>query len=111
MIKLGDKFKLNDGGEAKVIGYNGCRKIKVIINEDKDLKIYGNKIYGPDACVFVPQKINNFFHKSSNILPIGVNKCDSGYYSAINLTRFKKLLENYFEQFLNDHYVENPDEI
>ena len=42
---------------------------------DKDILIKGNKIYGPDTCVFVPQNINLLFVKSNAIrgdLPIGV---------------------------------------
>lgn len=29
---------------------------------DKDLRILGNKIYGPDTCLFVTRQVNNFFH-------------------------------------------------
>lgn len=43
---------------------------------DKDILVPGNKIYGPEFCVFVPQKLNLFFktasHKKSG-LPIGVS--------------------------------------
>lgn len=27
---------------------------------DKDIKVTGNKVYRPDACLFVPQSVNNF---------------------------------------------------
>lgn len=42
---------------------------------DKDILIKGNKIYSPDTCIFVPQRINKLFVKSNKIrgkLPIGV---------------------------------------
>ena len=42
---------------------------------DKDILIKGNKIYSPDTCVFVPEKINLLFIKSDKIrgeYPIGV---------------------------------------
>ena len=45
------------------------------MNLDKDILIKGNKIYGPDTCVFVPQSINKLFIKSDanrGELPIGV---------------------------------------
>lgn len=32
---------------------------------DKDILIKGNKIYGPETCIFVPQKINNLFPQKS----------------------------------------------
>lgn len=47
---------------------------------DKDLLIYGNKVYGPETCVFVPQEINNFIVKgrSASSLPIGVSTYRDG---------------------------------
>ncbi len=42
---------------------------------DKDLKVPGNKVYGPETCVFIPQDINKFFkihpYKNEN-LPHGI---------------------------------------
>lgn len=42
---------------------------------DKDLLVYGNKVYGPETCVFVPQEINNFVaeSRSASSLPVGVS--------------------------------------
>jgi hypothetical protein len=42
---------------------------------DKDILKKGNKTYGPDACVFVPQRINKLFTKRDSCrgeLPIGI---------------------------------------
>ena len=43
---------------------------------DKDILIKGNKIYSPETCVFVPQRINSLFTKSDasrGKYPIGVS--------------------------------------
>ena len=43
---------------------------------DKDILIKGNKTYGPNTCVFVPQCMNSLFTKNDcrrGELPIGVN--------------------------------------
>jgi hypothetical protein len=43
---------------------------------DKDILIKGNKIYNPDACIFVPARINALFVKNNRNrgdLPIGVH--------------------------------------
>lgn len=45
------------------------------IHLDKDILVKGNKIYGPDTCIFVPQTINYLFlnmKKSRGKYPIGV---------------------------------------
>ena len=43
---------------------------------DKDILKKGNKIYGPETCIFVPHRINSLFIKSDKTrgdLPIGVS--------------------------------------
>ena len=43
---------------------------------DKDLRVQGNKIYGPDTCLFVSKTINGLLNKGKQSdLPIGVNRC------------------------------------
>lgn len=47
---------------------------------DKDLKVKGNKVYGEDFCIFVPQVLNSLTVNSTAIrgdLPVGVTVCDS----------------------------------
>ena len=43
---------------------------------DKDLLVRGNKVYGPDTCVFISRALNNFLgdcRKSRGDYPIGVS--------------------------------------
>ena len=52
---------------------------------DKDILIKGNKIYSPETCVFVPEKINLLFIKSDNSRgndPIGTHQLPSGNYEV-----------------------------
>jgi hypothetical protein len=47
------------------------------MNLDKDILIKGNKIYSPETCIFVPQRINLLFTKNNRMrgeLPIGVSR-------------------------------------
>ncbi len=66
---------------------------------DKDLLVEGNKVYGPDTCVFVPKKLNSLLVNcsiSKNGLPMGVS-LDRGLYraqiSSKTLGRFSTALE------------------
>ena len=50
---------------------------------DKDILCKGNKIYGRETCIFVPQRINKLFVKHGNARgddPIGVSDLPSGNY-------------------------------
>ena len=52
---------------------------------DKDILYKGNKLYSREACIFVPQRINNLFvkcDKSRGKNPIGVTPRSSGNYQA-----------------------------
>lgn len=51
---------------------------------DKDILYAGNKIYSPDTCLLVPQRINMLFSNRSNDkgLPNGIRRTDGGKYSA-----------------------------
>lgn len=76
---------------------------------DKDILKKGNKIYSPNYCVFVPQKINGLFTKRDSRrgeLPIGVSKHSSckGYVSTVsikgkNCSRCFHTIEEAFEDY------------
>lgn len=53
---------------------------------DKDLLVEGNKVYGPDTCVFIPSELNQFFKERANdrgdyLLGVTVKKSSLGYYA------------------------------
>ena len=53
---------------------------------DKDILVHGNKLYSPDTCLLVPQRINLLFVKEKGrrgSLPIGVYKEKNTYISSI----------------------------
>ena len=67
---------------------------------DKDILFKGNKIYSPDACIFVPERVNNLFIKRNNSrgdLPIGVcyHKQRNKYQANCNILNGKKYLGLY----------------
>ena len=56
-----------------------------IMNLDKDILVKGNKIYSPDTCIYVPQRINKLFvkcNKSRGKYPIGTYLYRNGKYVA-----------------------------
>lgn len=51
---------------------------------DKDFLIPGNKIYSPDACIFIPHRLNVVLtarERSRGLYPLGVHKEGQGYKS------------------------------
>lgn len=76
---------------------------------DKDIIVKGNKIYSPDTCVFVPQRINKLFvNNKSNRgkYPIGVTyDMSTGYFVSIvrennrNLKTYHKTPEDAFNSY------------
>lgn len=68
--------------------YYECNGEKMCL--DKDILTKGNKIYSPETCVFVPERINELFIKRQNHrgdLPIGVgfHKRDNQYYAQCRI--------------------------
>lgn len=51
---------------------------------DKDIVIHGNKVYGPDTCVFVPQALNNLIlsKRSDASIHPGVTSTKYGRYKV-----------------------------
>lgn len=70
------------------------------MNLDKDILCKGNKIYAPDKCIFVPERINELFIKCDAIrgaFPIGVtyNKRINKYTASCRIENKKKHLGYY----------------
>ena len=54
---------------------------------DKDLLVKGNRVYSETSSVFLPQRLNNLFLKSTSVrgeLPIGVSKHGNKYQAGCN---------------------------
>lgn len=66
---------------------------------DKDILDKGNKIYCPNKCVYVPQRINNLFTKcntSRGDLPIGVSTYGNKYRAYCQNANGKRVHLGYF---------------
>lgn len=68
----------------KWIGDRDLRNLEI----DKDLKVDGNRVYGPETCLLVTHEVNSFLVLSNNIrgdYPVGVClfKRDGNYHSYI----------------------------
>lgn len=96
---------------------------------DKDILVKNNRVYSPETCIYVPNRINIMFTKSEAArgdLPIGVTlhkkrqiygvKC-SGYYvgeykniqDAFNA--YKQFKENYIKQIANEYIHKIPNQL
>ena len=105
---------------------------------DKDILVKGNKIYSPQTCVFVPNRINVLFTKSDKIrgdFPIGVtyhkrdkvfeskmcymdknkikHSCYLGRYNTSEeaFESYKKAKENYIKQVADEYKLYIPKEL
>lgn len=89
-------FKKNYFGKKRI-----CRSQRMHV--DKDILVKGNRIYSPDTCIIVPQRINMLFMERRNKriydtdLPIGITKTQSGKfhaeYNTKRLGNFETLVE------------------
>lgn len=75
-------------------------EVKGRLHLDKDILFPGNKIYEPDKCILIPQRINMLFMNKTNKrkLPNGIAECVSGYLAQYNHERigiYKTLEEAY----------------
>ena len=100
------------------------------MNLDKDILVRGNKEYGPDTCVYVPQEINLIFTKSNATrgeYPVGVHydtrkrkyvaQCNTykkrkhiGYYNSVQdaFLAYKDFKEAYIKRVANDYMLDIP---
>lgn len=65
---------------------------------DKDILCKGNKIYSPDTCIFVPNRINTLFIKCDNSrgdLPVGVARMNNKYRAYCHIDGKQKYLGCY----------------
>lgn len=52
---------------------------------DKDIKVFGNKIYGPETCIFIENNVNTLFNTregAESDLPVGVSVNKYGKYET-----------------------------
>ena len=101
------------------------------MNLDKDILVKGNKIYSPNTCIFVPQKINGLFVKTDALrgdLPIGVCKKGNKFIAKCNLNgkrsqigtfdtpieafqSYKQFKEQYIKQTAEEYKDKIPSEL
>ena len=102
---------------------------------DKDILIKNNKIYSPEACIYVPERINNLFTKTNTKrgnLPIGVGihqgkykahmsklidgKKQMRYYGNYNTPEeafecYKQIKEEYIKEVADEYSGQIPDDL
>lgn len=53
---------------------------------DKDLRVYGNKVYGPKTCMFVSRRVNSLLNEQPRVgrtLPMGVSMANGKYRAVL----------------------------
>lgn len=61
-------------------------EVKGRLHIDKDILFPGNKVYCPEKCLLIPQRINLLFMNKQNAraLPNGIRSCPAGYEARYN---------------------------
>ena len=85
---------------------NNKYNVEERLHLDKDILIPGNKIYSPETCILVPQRINLLFMNKSNSqgLPNGIRKMKSGSYS-VHYSHLKVGNYKTFEEAVNAYCI------
>lgn len=96
---------------------NNKYEVKGRLHLDKDILYPGNKIYEPNKCLLVPQRINMLFVNKPNQrnLPNGIDKLNKGYsarYSGKDLGSFDTIEKAYkaYSQKKKEEIVRIADE-
>ena len=62
---------------------------------DKDILIKGNKVYSPEACVFVPQRINVLFREFKNEFPTLEERSNGTFAIRIRMNEISKRISGF----------------
>ena len=74
--------------------------VKPAMSLDKDLEIWGNKMYSPEACEFIPVTLNSMLTsrvKERGAYPVGVSKSAKSYRAECNNHKGTKVLIGLFK--------------
>ena len=96
-------------GEMGYINFTTWIKVQVGFNYlisnqkwslDKDILVKGNKLYSPDTCVLVPQKLNNFFtdctkNRGKYLVGVSLDKTSGKFRPHISVDGKNKHLGRY----------------
>lgn len=98
---------------------------------DKDILVKNNKVYSPETCIYVPERINKLFIRNislrKNSMPIGVRKEGNSYIAECQLgddvfkkyfhsleeafKHYKIVKENYIKEIANEYKNEIPSKL
>lgn len=79
---------------------------------DKDILIKGNKVYSPEACVFVPQRINVLFREFKNEFPTLEERSNGTFAIRIRMNEISKRISGFeTKEKAWDYYLKEKQQI